>query len=130
MAKTGKEQAKAGRGGKRSTSWEPGESANPRGRPKKGESFSEVIRERFTRPKKQKVADKAIGLAEDGDMTAMKFLRDTTEGRPAQPIVGDDEAPIPITLQLGNGPAKTPKEMTDAELKAAQEQLGDDGDGD
>lgn len=125
MGKTAKEQQKKRPRGR---PFPGGESGNPRGRPKKGESFSEVIRERFTRPKKQKVADKAIGLAEDGDVTAMKFLRDTTEGRPAQPIVGDEEAPIPVSLQFGKGPAKTPKEMTDAELEAAREQLDDDGD--
>ena len=43
-------------------------------------------------------------------------------------VKGDEEAPIPVTLQFGKGKAKTPKEMTDAELEAAKEQLGDDGD--
>ena len=43
-------------------------------------------------------------------------------------VKGDEEAPIPVTLQFGKGKAKTPREMTDAELEAAREQLDDDGD--
>ena len=44
-------------------------------------------------------------------------------------VKGDEEAPIPVTLQFGKkGKAKAPKEMTDEELKAAKEQLDDGGD--
>ena len=32
------------RGGKRSTSWKPGQSGNPKGGPKWGESFAEILR--------------------------------------------------------------------------------------
>lgn len=46
-------------------------------------------------------------------------------------LKGDEEAPIPVMFQLGKkGSTKTPKEMTDAELEAAKEKLGGDGDGD
>ena len=43
-------------------------------------------------------------------------------------VKGDEDAPIPVALQFGKAKAKTPKEMTDAELEAAREQLSDDGD--
>jgi hypothetical protein len=45
-------------------------------------------------------------------------------------LKGDEEAPIPVTVRLGGGPAKKPVEMTDQELEAAKEELVDDGDGD
>ena len=64
----------------------------------------------------------------EGAMDATKLIFDRAEGKVALPIVGDEEAPIPVTLQFGKGKAKTPKEMTDEELEAAKEQLGDDGD--
>lgn len=36
-------QKTGGRGGKRSTSWKKGESGNPKGAPKRGESWAEII---------------------------------------------------------------------------------------
>ncbi len=45
-------------------------------------------------------------------------------------VKGDEEAPIPVTLQLGKGPSKKPKDMTDKELRKAKELLRDDSDGD
>ena len=64
-----------------------------------------------------------------GAVDATKLIFDRTEGKVPQIIVGDEEAPIPVTFQLGKrGKAKTPKEMTDEELDKAEEALGDDGD--
>ena len=37
-------QKTGGRGGKRSTSWRPGQSGNPAGSPKRGESWAEIIK--------------------------------------------------------------------------------------
>ena len=37
-------QKTGGRGGKRSTSWKPGQSGNPAGSPKRGESWAEIIK--------------------------------------------------------------------------------------
>ena len=45
-------------------------------------------------------------------------------------VKGDEEAPVPVTLQFGKGKAKAPKEMTDAELEQAEEALGGNGDSD
>jgi hypothetical protein len=45
-------------------------------------------------------------------------------------VKGDEDAPIPVVLQVGKGPAKRPKDMTDKELKEVKELLGDNGDGD
>jgi hypothetical protein len=45
-------------------------------------------------------------------------------------VKGDEDAPIPVVLQFGKGPAKKPEDMTDKELRKAEELLDDDGDGD
>jgi len=39
-----KKQTTGKRGGKRSTSWKPGQSGNPKGSPKRGESWAEIIK--------------------------------------------------------------------------------------
>ena len=39
-----KTQKSGKRGGKRSTSWKPGQSGNPKGSPKRGESWAEIIK--------------------------------------------------------------------------------------
>lgn len=39
------------------------------------------------------IAAKLIEMAQAGDMQAIKELADRTDGKPAQAIVGDDEAP-------------------------------------
>ena len=39
-----KTQKPGKRGGKRSTSWKPGQSGNPKGSPKRGESWAEIIK--------------------------------------------------------------------------------------
>ena len=44
MKKPANTQISGGRGGKRSTSWKPGQSGNPAGSPKRGESWAEIIK--------------------------------------------------------------------------------------
>lgn len=44
MKKPAKTQTTGKRGGKRSTSWKPGQSGNPAGAPKRGESWQEIIK--------------------------------------------------------------------------------------
>lgn len=45
MKKPAKTQTTGKRGGKRSTSWKPGQSGNPAGAPKRGQSWTELIKE-------------------------------------------------------------------------------------
>lgn len=43
-------------------------------------------------PRLRKVAESLLAQAESGDMQAIKELIDRTDGKAAQPLVGDDEA--------------------------------------
>jgi hypothetical protein len=66
--------------------WQKGRSGNPAGRPPAGESFAEALRSKLTPEKMAELADKAIALAEDGDLRALVFIRDTLDGRPRQAL--------------------------------------------
>ena len=71
---------------KSSTSFQPGISGNPNGRPKKGYSISETFREMFNNDPDikirlaQKILDKALG----GDITACKLIWSYMDGLPNQ----------------------------------------------
>ena len=108
-----------------------GQSGNPGGRPKTKiltERLREALEENGGAAARWIIA-RLVRQSAEGAVDATKLIFDRSEGKVAQPIVGDEDAPIPVTFQLGKkGLTKTPKEMTDAELEAAREQLGDDGD--
>ena len=69
-----------------------GQSGNPRGRPKKGETLTDLLREKIettktTREKltrKEKIIEKLIALAEAGDLLALRYLFDRLDGRPKE----------------------------------------------
>ena len=77
-----------------SGAFKPGQSGNPRGRPKKGSSFTEILvalgntkdvtkgEKMITR--KQALAEKLwqLALKGEGDLAAMKYLYDREGGRP------------------------------------------------
>ena len=111
--------------------FEKGQSGNPKGRPPSIKFLSERLREALQENNGRMarwIIARLVLQGAEGAMDATKLIFDRAEGKVALPIVGDEEAPIPVTLQFGKGKAKTPKEMTDEELEAAKEQLGDDGD--
>ena len=74
-----------------STSFKPGQSGNPRGRPKKGLAFAEVLRERLTqaasddpqdrRTKLELVVDALIDQAYSGDVQAIREIAARLDGR-------------------------------------------------
>ena len=111
--------------------FEKGQSGNPGGRPKTkvlSERLREALQENDGAAIRWIIARLVLQSAE-GAVDATKLIFDRTEGKVAQPIIGDEEAPISVMFQLGKGPTKTPKEMTDEELEAARKQLDDDGHG-
>jgi ribosomal protein L17 len=77
-----------------------GRSGNPRGRPKKGETLTDLLRDKIEAPKttrekltrKEKIIEKLITLAEAGDLSALKYLFDRIDGRPKESIELTDGA--------------------------------------
>jgi uncharacterized protein DUF5681 len=89
-AQTGDDQTMAGKGGRRSTSWEPGRSGNPRGRPKVVAEVRDLARHHTSA---------AIGVltaimndpkvAAAARVTAATAILDRGWGKPQQPIDAD-----------------------------------------
>jgi ribosomal protein L17 len=77
-----------------------GQSGNPQGRPKKGETLTDLLREKIEAPKTSKekhtrkdmIIEKLITLAEAGDLTALKYVFDRIDGRPKESIELTDGA--------------------------------------
>ena len=65
------------------TPWKPGQSGNPKGRPKSGHAFTEELRKRLP---KSLLADKLRELVEEGNVAAIKYAYDRLEGTPTQTI--------------------------------------------
>ena len=74
-----------------------GKSGNPQGRPKKGATLTDLLREKIESPKtlkekiprKEKIIEKLIALAEGGDLPALKYLFDRIDGKPIETIRAD-----------------------------------------
>ena len=85
--------------------WKKGQSGNPAGRPPAGESFADAIRARLTPERQAKLAEKAIALAEAGDVRALVFIRDTLDGRPKQALEHRGQGPlllVPVPTNAGD----------------------------
>jgi hypothetical protein len=79
------------------TSWKPGQSGNPKGRPPEEDSMTAVLR---TRVNKQEIADKLIEKAKEGNVAALKYVYDRLDGMPRQSVevTGDKEKPVPLLI--------------------------------
>lgn len=79
--------------------WEPGQSGNPKGRPKAGETITDVLRIQADLSK-QEIAEKLIELARGGNVAALKYVYDRLDGAPRQSVelTGDKEKPVPLII--------------------------------
>lgn len=94
--------------------WQPGQSGNPSGRPRKGTALTDLLREglRKTGPNRRRntevIVDKVMDLARDGQEWAIKLIWDRLEGRTAQhhEVAGRDGGPIEyrVTYDDSDGP--------------------------
>jgi hypothetical protein len=81
----------------------PGQSGNPGGK-KKQKRFLTALEmelkavEADDQRGLRKIARNLIVMAEAGDMQAIKEIRDTLDGKPAQAIIGGDEDDNPINI--------------------------------
>lgn len=63
--------------------WKKGESGNPNGRPKKGESFTDALRGEFT---KEELAKKMREHIEAGNFAALQYVYDRVDGKSTQRV--------------------------------------------
>lgn len=80
--------------------FEPGVSGNPEGTPgpKKNKLFKDALTTAIKRTdgdktKLAQIAEALVKKAIDGDVSACNAIADRLDGKPTQPISGDDDAP-------------------------------------
>lgn len=87
--------------------WQPGQSGNPNGAPKRAKIWREAINRAIKRREQddpqalEKLADKLLKAVDDGDVGAMKEFGDRIDGKVPQGIGGDDElGPVKNILEV------------------------------
>lgn len=87
--------------------WQPGQSGNPNGAPKRAKIWREAINRAIKRREQddpqalEKLADKLLAAVDAGDIAAIKEFGDRIDGKVAQAIGGDDElGPIKNILEV------------------------------
>jgi hypothetical protein len=78
----------------------PGQSGNPYGRPRKGQTITDAIREAMDNDLDVKgaVVAKIINMAREGDIGAIKLLMSYLEGAPMQKIQSDQNVKLSAPL--------------------------------
>lgn len=82
--------------------WEPGQSGNKKGTRDKA-PFYAALHRAITQEDGKRVraaAEKLLDLAAQGEPWAVKELRDTLDGKPAQIIAGDDDNPLTFVQKI------------------------------
>jgi hypothetical protein len=75
--------------------YKPGQSGNPKGRPKSGTALTDLLRKELNRKdednvaKKARLVNKLIELADGGDVIALKYVFDRVDGRPTETVKAD-----------------------------------------
>ena len=81
------------------TSWAKGQSGNKAGRPPKGYSITEAVREAMnSAPElKKKLVESIINRAIRGDMTACRLIWEYMDGKPTADITGGQRLEVRVT---------------------------------
>jgi hypothetical protein len=89
------------------TSWRPGHSGNPKGRPRRGTALSDQLRARLSGLDGGKLIDVLIRLALKGNLAAIITCLDRLEGKPSQTLhVGGGE-PRVVRMPIAGPPDDT-----------------------
>lgn len=84
--------------------WKPGECGNPKGRPKKGYSITEMMKQMMEEaPEKKRALGEAIlAKALTGDIAAIKAIWNYMDGMPKQgvEVTGEDGGDIPVHIRV------------------------------
>jgi hypothetical protein len=78
--------------------WNPGQSGNPAGRPKKGESLAEALRVKLAEDEGRRldlIAEKLIGMAQGGNIAAIKLIFERVDGAIPKAI---EDGPLAIQV--------------------------------
>lgn len=79
--------------------WQPGQSGNPNGQPKRTKLWREAINRAIKRREQddplalEKLADKLLAKVDEGDVAAIREFGDRIDGKVPQAIIGDDDSP-------------------------------------
>ena len=77
------------------TAWKPGQSGNPKGRPPKGDTMTEALKEKVD---KEAVAEKLYAMAMEGDIAALKYIYDRVDGKPRESVDLNHSGGINVTI--------------------------------
>ena len=86
--------------------WKPGQTGNPGGRPAGYLPFAPMLRrallkaDRRNRTQMEKIAEKVVAMAAQGDMDAVRWLADRVDGKVAQSISVDSQQTVHVVPWL------------------------------
>ena len=85
--------------------FEPGQSGNPKGRPKKGKAMSDALRIVLNKTSdgkqnKKAVAEKLVSMAREGNTEAIKVIFDRVDGKVPQTNVLEGNASAPVAIKV------------------------------
>ena len=89
--------------------FQKGQVANPRGRPKKGQALTDLLRAQMDalapdgRPYREHVTQTLMGLVIAGNMDAMKLVFERLEGKVATIVDMTAEQRVHVILDWGDG---------------------------
>ena len=75
--------------------WTPGQSGNPNGRPKKGETLTDILKARLP---KEEFIEREIALAMEGDPAARKQIWERLDGKVKEQVEIDKKREL-LTLE-------------------------------
>ena len=101
--------------------FKPGQSGNPGGRPKKGETLTDILRkyleghddENPAITRKQRLAEELYNRAIEGDVTAIKYTYDRVDGKPVETVDNTHDGTMVITFKSVDGSKREPNDQDD-----------------
>ena len=115
---------------KSSTSWRRGQTGNPKGRPKKEHSLTDILAkyapkkvsvrnvqtgQSFEVERREKLAQGLWDLALRGDLAAIKYVFDRIDGKPTEPVEHGGKTVIEFDKVIDDAVRSDPSDYIDTE---------------